>query len=254
MHTDADLPLPVKTYLALRFPPPSSNRPYVILNMISSADGKAVVGSSEAALGSPTDKLVLQALRVHADAILNGSGTAQATGLSPLIRDPRLRQAREQRGKTGPPLQAIISRSGRLPLDAPFLRSRDFRSVLFVGASADPEQVAQLRRTDRSIEVLRPEEGPEAVLRRLRLDYGIKLLLLEGGPTLNESFFRLGLIDEFFMTLAPHVVAGRDTLTVVEGQAFDKRTMPALSLITALSHCETNEVYLHWRVALKTTG
>ena len=243
------LPLPVQAYLRLRFSPAPPERPCVILNMVASADGKAAVEGNESALSSPTDKLVLQSLRVHADAILNGAATARSSGANPRIRDARLQAAREQMGRGAPPLQAVLSTRGELPLAAPFLTRRDFAAVIFVGATATASQMDRLRATGRPLEQL-PEgkaELPE-LLWRLRHTYGVALLLLEGGPTLNSGFFHEGLIDEFFLTLSGHIVGGRETITPVEGEAFAGAKMPLLDLVSALPSPETNEVYLHWRV------
>ena len=43
-----------------------------------------------------------------------------------------------------------------------------------------------------------------------------KVIIAEGGPTLAGSLASLGLIDEFFLTVAPRVVAG-DSGRVVHG-------------------------------------
>lgn len=247
----AAMPFPasVEAYIALRFPEPPAGRPYVILNMVASADGKAAIEGGEAALSSRADKLTLQSLRIHADAILNGASTARMTGANPRIRDPRLQRERAALGRSEPPLQVVVTEYGAIPLDALFLRSRTFQSVLFTGAATLPDQVERLRSSGRPVEVLPPGEAamPE-LLARLRLRYGVKLLLLEGGPSLNASFFHAGLIDEFFLTIGPHIVAGRETLTPVEGRSFTAATMPALELISALPSKESNEIYLHWRV------
>jgi len=217
--------------------------------MVASADGKAAVDGTESGLSSPTDKLTLQALRVHADAILNGASTARATGVNPLIRDERLRAERERRGRGRPPLQALVSSSGALSVDAPFWRRNDFDLVVFVSSSASPVQIAALRATERSIEVV-PDgaEGLVEVMRRLRRRYGVGLLLVEGGPTLNSALFHAGLIDEFFLTVSPHIVAGRETITTVEGLPFSSAALPSLELVSTLPDPNTSEAYLHWRV------
>ncbi|HVC30078.1 MAG TPA: dihydrofolate reductase family protein [Steroidobacteraceae bacterium] len=245
---DAEFPRPVQEYLQLHFALPPPERPHVILNMVASADGKAAVEGTESPLSSPVDKLVLQTLRVHADAILNGAGTARSSGANPRIREPRLRAARERMGRGDSPLQAVLSGRGDLPLDAPFLTRTDFRVVVFVGSRAGAAAVERLRTAGRPIEVL-PGGGaalPE-LLRRLRHGYGVNLLLLEGGPSLNAGFFHQGLVDEFFLTISAHIVGGKETITPVEGEPFDAPGMPALDLISALPNPETNEVYLHWR-------
>lgn len=246
------LPEPARRYLDLRFPEPPHDRPYVLLNMIASADGKAAVEGNEAGLSSPTDKLVLQSVRAHADAILSGAGTARATGANPLLHDPRLQAARRRLGRQQPPLLAVLSRFGELPLDAGFLRRRDFQAIIFLTETSPAGQA--LRTTDRRVEVL--PVGPGALLemlRRLRQQWDVRQLVLEGGPTTNAAFFHAGLIDEFFLTVSGSIVGGRDTITPVEGEPFGRVSMPRLQLLSAMPVELTSEVYLHWRV-LRSPG
>ena len=232
--SDVDFPEPVAVYLRLQFPDPNADRPYIILNMISSADGKAVAGDTEALLSSPTDKLTLQCLRAHADCVLNGAGTARASGLNPSIRNPRLREWRSGQGRPDPPMQAVLAGSGKLPADAAFLRSSTFKTVVFVTEKADPAALEALRQTPAAVEVL--PEGQDLVgelLRRLRSTYGVRLLLLEGGPRLNWAFFQAACIDDFFLTLSPRIAGGQPSVIVVEGGLFPKDQLPELELVTA---------------------
>lgn len=69
-------------YTRLEFGAAPLDRPYVILNMVSSIDGKAVVEGSEKGLGSKTDQRLMRELRTNADTILNGAGTLRASGTS----------------------------------------------------------------------------------------------------------------------------------------------------------------------------
>jgi riboflavin biosynthesis pyrimidine reductase len=243
------LPRLVDDYTRLRFLDPPQSRPYVILNMVSSADGKAVAGGTESALSSPVDKLVLQTLRIHADAIVNGLGTARATGVNPSVRDAQLRGRRGQAGRLRPPLQVLITRGAGISADAPYFQSRDFDRVLFIAADAEPAEAETIRRSGTSVELV-PQgyAGITAMLKSLRDRYAVRLLLLEGGPELNASFFHAQAVDEFFLTLGPHIVGGRSTITPVEGDAFLPESMPRLELVSARPHEQTSEVYLHWRV------
>src|SRR5579864_3327543 len=95
-------------------PTPRSNcpnrRPIVYLNMVSSVDGKATVGGSERGLGSADDKRIMQELRSHADAVLNGATTLRVSGSSPLLRDAELVERRTQLGLARQPIGVIVSR------------------------------------------------------------------------------------------------------------------------------------------------
>ncbi|MCZ2108808.1 MAG: hypothetical protein LC118_04470 [Dehalococcoidia bacterium] len=59
-------------YTSLDLPEPPPERPYVLLNMVMSADGKVVIEGTEQGIGSRTDQRLMRELRVNADVVLNG--------------------------------------------------------------------------------------------------------------------------------------------------------------------------------------
>jgi len=237
-------------YTSLEFPPPPQDRPYVLVNMVMSVDGKAVIEGTERGLGSQIDWRLMRELRVHADVVMSGAGTMRATGISPRLGVPELDEVRAARGKAGPPIGAVLSASGDLPLDRIFFTAPDFKAVVYLGASASPQRREAIAATGRPVVDL-PATGEIAfMLRHMRQELGARLLLVEGGPTLNARLFELGLLDEYFLTIGPIVVGGRDALTAVEGATpFTLETAPRLRLISVATNEETEEVYLRYRVA-----
>ncbi|MCA1645904.1 MAG: dihydrofolate reductase family protein, partial [Chloroflexi bacterium] len=55
--------------------PGDENRPYLALNMVATADGRAAVNGSAVGIGSAADKQLLRELRAEADVVLHGAGT-----------------------------------------------------------------------------------------------------------------------------------------------------------------------------------
>jgi hypothetical protein len=51
------------------------DRPYLVINMVASADGRATLHGRTEELSSPADKEVFFALRRSVDAVLVGTGT-----------------------------------------------------------------------------------------------------------------------------------------------------------------------------------
>ena len=83
--------------LAEREPP--RDRPWVALNMASSADGRAAIGGTSGGLGSEVDQRQFAALRRETDCVLVGTGTlATSTAARPrrafvdALRDLRARR------------------------------------------------------------------------------------------------------------------------------------------------------------------
>jgi 2,5-diamino-6-(ribosylamino)-4(3H)-pyrimidinone 5'-phosphate reductase len=235
-------------YLNLEFPEPPDSRPHVYINMVASVDGKITLEGSERGIGSDADQRLFHELRAHADAVLDGATTARISGASPRVRDDDLREWRIARGKSPHPLGVLITASGNLDLTRRFFTSDEFEAVVFAAESMPPERLAALRSTRRPVHVV--PEGIEAVaemLRILRAEYGVQRLLCEGGGTLNAQFIHLNAADDFFLTIAPKIVAGRDNLTPVEGAPFTRDTTPLLDLTFWHHHHPTGEVFTRWR-------
>ena len=79
--------------LAEREPP--GDRPWVALNMASSADGRAAVGGTSGGLGSEADHRRFAALRRETDSVLVGTGIdldAASPGFVDALRDLRARR------------------------------------------------------------------------------------------------------------------------------------------------------------------
>jgi riboflavin biosynthesis pyrimidine reductase len=241
-------------YTQLDLPAAPPDRPYVLINMVMSADGKVVIDGTEAGIGSTTDQRLMRELRVNADVVLNGASTLRANGTSSRLGSPDLEQIRLDRGMSRAPIAAIWSRSGELPLDRIFFTARDFDAVVYLSAEAPEDRYQAVLATGRPVHRLpATSDGSgdlRAMLAHMRHELGVNVLLCEGGPMTNAAFFAGGFVDEFFLTLGPVIVGGRDTLTTVEGPvAFPRELVQRLELVWAVPNPTTSEVYLRYRVA-----
>lgn len=235
-------------YTALDLPPAPSERPYIILNMVVSLDGKVVVEGTEQGIGSKVDQRLMRELRVNADVVLNGANTLRASGTSSRTGDPILDQLRISRGKPPSPIAAVVSASGNLPLERIFFTARDFDAVIYLADSAPAERRAAIEATGRPVVTLPAENLLPEMLRHMRESLGANVLLVEGGPTVNGELFRLDVVDEFFFTLGPVVVGGHGVKTPVESaQPFTRETLPHFHLVWAVPNPDTNEVYCRYR-------
>ena len=237
-----------RPYLELEFPPPPSERPYVLINMVSSLDGKAVIETSEQDLGSPADQDRMQELRAHADAVLNGTGTMRESGASSRLRDPELVTWRRAHGKdTDHPLGVLITRTGSFPLVGDYFDGSGLEAVIFATEMPDARRAKIEAHGPRVVPVPGGESAVATMLRHLRIERDVRLLLCEGGPTINAGLLHLGAVDEFFLTLGPTLVGGRDTLTILEGpEPYTKQTVPRAQLRAVIANEETSELYLRY--------
>src|SRR5689334_19050874 len=120
-------------------------RPRVLLNMVSTADGRATLAGRSGPISGEADRELFKALRASADAVLIGAGTVRAEHYGRVLRDEALRAERERRGLSPEPIACIVS--GRLALDGeiPLLREPDARVVVITASEASlPELGAQI--------------------------------------------------------------------------------------------------------------
>ena len=187
-------------------------RPYVVLNMVATLDGKAALDGTTRGLGGDTDRELFRHLRTQADAIMVGAGTVRAERYGPAVKDEALRAKREDEGLAAEPTTVIVSASMDLPPDLPLLQAEGAPVILATAA------VGQLEGVVADVTYLRIGTDLPVLLARLRGEHGIRSVLCEGGPTLNSHLLAAGLVDELFLTLDPRLVGGADALTLAAGR------------------------------------
>src|SRR3954447_18618629 len=239
----SDLP-PESIYDGLRadLPEPPTERPYVLLNMVTSVDGKAVLHGGAAGLGSALDHRLMRAIRAAVDAVMNGAATLRAERVDPRVGTERSAQ-RVARGQSPEPLAVLLSGSGDLPLDRRYFAHPGVPRIVLLGTAAPAERQAALAERTQVIVAPTPQPDPTWALRTLRQDCGMRYLLVEGGPTLNGALIAAGLVDEVCWTLAPKIVGGGESLTMVTGPA-----LPAPHRLTLRSaYLHEDEFFLRYR-------
>ena len=195
-----------------------AERPFIAVNMVSSADGKATLEGRTAPMSAAADRELFHHLRAQADGILVGAGTVRVERYGRVTKTEELQAKREAQGVRPDALAVIVSGSGNLPADLPLLVE-----------SADSVRVIA---------------DPVAGLAELRAE-GVRSLLCEGGPHLNSTLFAEGLVDELFLTIAPTIAGAGETLTIVEGKALPEAV--DLELLTV--HEAGGHLFMRYRVS-----
>lgn len=190
------------------------DRPYTLVNFVSSVDGRAAYQSKSAPMSNPGDRAMFHGLREMADAVFAGTGTMGTERYGRMIRDPARRRRRASRGLAPDPLACLITRSGNVPTDIPLFADEDSRVVVFAPHELEYPGVAAKVDTV----VLDPGELTlTTMLRRLRTDYDVRSLLCEGGPTVFGALLHEELVDELFLTVSPCLVGGGMDPTITRG-------------------------------------
>jgi riboflavin-specific deaminase-like protein len=223
-----------------------AGRPYLVLNMISTLDGKATIEGHTAGIGSRADRELFHHLRTQADAVMAGAGTLRVERYGRIVRDPALREKRRREGLDPDPVACTVSATLDGLEDLPLLATPEQRVIVLTGASSELPGAAA------SVEYVRApassapagEVDIAAALGRLRSEHGVRSVLCEGGPTLNAELLRAGVVDELFLSLAPKLAGGAAALTIVAGAALPETV--ELELVSLLEH--EGELFLRLRV------
>jgi riboflavin biosynthesis pyrimidine reductase len=227
-----------KIYADLELPPPGRrdpSRPYVIINMVSSIDGKSTIWGRTAGLGDEADRQTMRNLRSKADAVMVGAGTLRCERISLGLDEPA----------DGPqPLAVVATKTGNVPLESNLIVHKSQQVLLLL-----PENL-QVPRYE-SARWLRVPGDPsgnmdlQEALKRLKNEHAVDLLLVEGGPTLNHALASCDLADELFLTLAPKLLGGEglNSATILGGAPLP----PEASAPKLLSgHLAGDELFLRY--------
>lgn len=191
-------------YRALVFPAAPSDRPYVYLGMVASADGAASLGGRTGGLGGEADRRALFGLREWCDAVLVGAATARLEnyGSSGLTRSAQER--RRQRNLTPVPRLVVVTASAALGPSRLFTDS-EWQPLVVTVEDAPADRVAALSDVAEVLQLGHGQVPLGRALACLRAD-GVGRLLCEGGPRLNAQLVAAGLVDELFVTITPQLV------------------------------------------------
>jgi len=211
----------------IRLPPAPAGlrlqRPWVLVNMAMSADGKiATADRAIHTFGSPRDLAHLYELRAMADAVMCGARTvALDATLGP--GGLKYRRLRLRRGLAECPLRVVVSGSGSVDPALPVFAARCSPILVLTTARADTARLRRLAAVADEVIVAGKEEVDfAAVLDDLRRHWGVRRLLCEGGGELNEALFRADVVDELHLTICPFIFGGRDAPTLADGRGVDR--------------------------------
>jgi riboflavin biosynthesis pyrimidine reductase len=178
--------------------PAPADRPFLLVNMIATADGRATIAGRTGPIANRADYELFHALRTRFDAVMVGAQTVRVEGYGPMA-----------------PRAILVTRTADVPPDVGLLKAPDNRVIVLT-----PSHDAELEPTAAAVTYLR-EGDLGTAMRRLRAEHGIDSVLCEGGPQLLANLLAAEAVDELHLVYAAKLAGGTTPLTILTGAPLD---------------------------------
>ena len=210
--------------------------PKIILSAAISIDGKIATKTGDSKLSSKKDLIRLHRLRTQIDAILVGKNTVK--------QDDPLLTVRYAKGKN--PIRIVLDSHGTILKESKILKtSNKVKTIIVVTKKITKKNLEKLK--EFPVEIIFAGENKvnlKSLVKNLK-KRKIKTILLEGGGTINWEFLKNNLIDEFFITITPHLLGGKDSISLIQGTGYDKIIKSPKLRLKAVNRLE-NDLVLHY--------
>jgi len=192
-----------------------TDRPWVMLNMVSSIDGATALRGGATALNDADDRALFLALRAVADVVLIGAQTVRSENLGPVRMSDAMNRYRDHAGLEGQPRMAILSRSLNLDSDDRVFADTSKRPMVVTEQGADPERLEVIGQV--ADVVVAPVLDGAGIINALG---DVQVILCEGGPTVNSQLIAADVVDEINLTISPLFAMGHSKRIAV-GEELD---------------------------------
>jgi 2,5-diamino-6-(ribosylamino)-4(3H)-pyrimidinone 5'-phosphate reductase len=210
--------------------------PKIILSAAISIDGKIATISGDSKLSSKKDLTRLHKLRAQVDAILVGKNTVN--------KDNPLLTVRYSKGKN--PIRIILDSRGTISSKSKILQtSNKVKTIIVVSKKITKRNLQKLKKFPIEILTIGENQVNVRLLIKILGKKKIKTILLEGGGTINWEFIKNNLVNEFFITVTPFILGGKDAINLVQGEGFDRITKSPKLQLNGIMRLE-NDLVLHY--------
>jgi 2,5-diamino-6-(ribosylamino)-4(3H)-pyrimidinone 5'-phosphate reductase len=222
-------------------------RPYVVVNIAMSADGKISTRERrQVRISGAQDFTRVDRLKAGCDAVMVGIGTVLADDPSLTVKSEECREYRRKKGWDEHPVRIVVDSSGRIPPEASILHKGEGKRVVAVSKRADAGKISLLKKKATVIVAGEDEVDLCALMNELGA-MGILRVMVEGGGTLIAGLIEAGLVNEIFTFIGNIIIGGKDSPTFADGEGFILES--AFPRLTLLEACRIESgILLHWNV------
>jgi len=233
-----------------------SSRPYVIINVAMSADGKLSTRERRQVKISGNDDFSrVDELKAGCDAIMVGIGTVLADDPSLTIKSDALIRMRREGNRSSHPVRIVVDSLARIPSDAKILYKGEGKRIIALSRAADFSCVEQLKQTamqcgeDIEVELIVCGDDQVDLLELFQelKKRDIHRVMVEGGGTLIMGLLKAGIVDEIHTYIGNMIIGGKDAPTLADGEGFVLEDEFVQLTLYSLSRME-NGVLLSWYV------
>jgi len=222
-------------------------RPYVVVNIAMSADGKISTRERrQVRISGAQDFTRVDRLKAGCDAVMVGINTVLADDPSLTVKSEECRKYRRKQGWDDHPVRIVVDSTGRIPPDASILHKGEGKRLVAVSKRADAMKVSLLEKKATVIVAGEDEVDLCALMNELGA-MGIHRVMVEGGGTLIAGLIEAGLVNEIYTFIGNIIIGGKDSPTFTDGEGFMMESaFPRLTLLEA-SRIDQG-ILLHWNV------
>jgi 2,5-diamino-6-(ribosylamino)-4(3H)-pyrimidinone 5'-phosphate reductase len=222
-------------------------RPYVVVNIAMSADGKISTRERrQVRISGAQDFKRVDRLKAGCDAIMVGIGTVLADDPSLTVKSEECLNYRRKKGWDDHPLRVVVDSSGSSPPTASFLCKGEGKRVVAVSGRADAKKISVLEKKA-TVLVAGKDEVDLGILMDELGNMGVHHLMVEGGGTMIAGLMKAGLVNEIYTFIGNIIIGGKDAPTVADGEGFIRES--EFARLTLLESTRIDDgILLHWKV------
>ncbi len=210
--------------------------PKIILSAAISIDGKIATSLGDSKLSSKKDLVRLHKLRSQVDAILIGKNT--------VTQDDPLLTVRYYKGKN--PIRIILDSHGIISSESKILKtSAKVKTIIVVSKIISKKNLQKLQKFPVEIMIIGENQVNIKSLIKNLGKRKIKTILLEGGGTINWEFIKYNMINDFFITITPFILGGKESVNLVQKGGFDTIKKSHKLRLISIKRLE-NDLLLHY--------
>lgn len=222
-------------------------RPYVVINVAMSADGKISTRERrQVKISGVQDFERVDRLKADSDAVMVGIGTVLADDPSLTVKSEERRTNRLHRGVDEHPVRIVVDSTARIPLEASILHKGAGKRIVAVSRRADPKKITALQKYATVIIAGEDDVDLTTLMDKLG-EMGIKRVMVEGGGTLIAGLISAGLVNEIYTFIGNMIIGGKDSPTFVDGEGFLRESGFCRLTLKDTLRIESG-VLLHWNV------